>query len=46
MKMIHLGMVYIYKIPAKKSLSHNFIVNLQMYGTFLETRTWSPNVSR
>ena len=25
MKMIHLGMVYIYKIPAKKNLSHNFI---------------------
>ena len=30
----------------KKVLSHNFIVNLQMYDTFLGTRTWSPNISR
>ena len=30
----------------KKILSNNFIVNLQTYGTFLEKRTWSPNIGR
>ena len=30
----------------KKILSQNFIVNLQTYGTFLEKRTWSPNIGR
>ena len=30
----------------KKILSKNFIVNLQTYGTFLEKRTWSPNIGR
>ena len=30
----------------KKILSQNFIVNLQMYDTFLEKRTWSPNIGR
>ena len=30
----------------KKNLSHNFIVNLEMYGTILETRTCPPNVGR
>ena len=30
----------------KKNLSHNFIVNLQIYGTILETRTCPPNVGR
>ena len=30
----------------KKILSQNFIVNLQMYETFLEKRTWSPNIGR
>ena len=30
----------------KKILSLNFIVNLQMYDTFLEKRTWSLNIGR
>ena len=30
----------------KKILSQNFIVNLQMYDTFLEKRTWSLNIGR
>ena len=30
----------------KKNLSHNFIVNLQTYGTFLEKGTWSPDIGR
>ena len=30
----------------KKVLSHNFIVNLQMYDTFLEKRIWSTNIGR
>ena len=30
----------------KKVLSHNFIVNFQTYGTFLEKRTWSPNIGQ
>ena len=30
----------------EKVLSHNFIVNLQMYNTFLEKRIWSPNIGR
>ena len=27
-------------------LSHNFIVNLQTYGTFLEKQIWFPNIGR
>ena len=30
----------------KKILSHNFVVNVQTYITFLENRTWSPSISR
>ena len=30
----------------KKILPHNVIVNIQTYGTFLEKRTWSPNIGR
>ena len=30
----------------QKVLYLNFIVNLQTYGTFLEKRTWSPNIGR
>ena len=30
----------------KKILSQNFMVNLQTCGTFLEKRTWSPNIGR
>ena len=30
----------------KKILSHNFIVNLKTYSTFLEKRIWSPSIGR
>ena len=30
----------------KKILSQNFFVNLQTHGTFLEKRTWPPNIGR
>ena len=45
-KMIYLRMGPFTKFLAKKFLSHNFFVDLQMYDAFLKKRTWSPNIGR
>ena len=36
-------MFYIYKFLTKKTFSHNFIVNLQMYGSFVKKKNMVSN---